>query len=99
MKPAFEKFREIIEYERNNIAEFRSFGKVTKFFRDQALLIIKDQEFEKTSEKEYSYKHFNKTTGIINVENISCSCPKYLDKAICKHLIAVCLKEKIHLPG
>ena len=50
---------------------------------------------------EYLYKHFNAKLGLarINVVTKSCTCHKYLDKGVCKHLIAACILTQSSLPG
>jgi len=53
------------------------------------------------SEDEFLYKHFNVHLGFarINLTAKTCTCFKYLDKGVCKHLIAACLMNQVNLPG
>jgi uncharacterized Zn finger protein len=70
--------------------------------RVQAKTIIKKKQLISTSlEHEFLYQHFNKNLGFakINVNTKSCTCHKYFEKGVCKHLVAACLKLKIYLPG
>ena len=41
----------------------------------------------------YQYTHKDKSCDFIDVSILTCTCSMYLDKAFCKHLIAVCLKN------
>ena len=61
----------------------------------------KKQLIATNSENEYLYKHFNAKIGFarINVVTKPCTCHKYLDKGICKHLIAACILTQSSLPG
>ena len=44
---------------------------------------------------------FNTKLGFakINLNAKSCTCHRYFDKGVCKHLVAACLQNKISLPG
>ena len=70
--------------------------------RVQAKTIIRKKQLIPTeSENEYLYKHYNPKLGYarINIVSKSCTCHKYLDKGVCKHLIAACILTQSNLPG
>ena len=94
LKTAVEVFQDVVSYESNNGKEFKSEVRVRKYMREQAKTIIrKNQLIATNTENEYLYKHFNVKLGFarINVVTKSCTCHKYLDKGVCKHLIAACV--------
>ena len=41
----------------------------------------------------------NGTIGLVNVNNKTCSCAFFHDKAICKHLVAGFIIKKVNIPG
>ena len=47
----------------------------------------------------HNYKHDKGGFSVIDVDQKKCTCPTFFDKAICKHLVAVCLKFNIQLNG
>jgi hypothetical protein len=63
--------------------------------------MLKKQLIPTGIEYEFLYKHFNEKLGYakININSKTCTCHKYFDKGICKHLVAACLQVKISLPG
>ena len=64
-------------------------------------IIRKNQLIATKSENEYLYKHYNPKFGFacINIVSKSCTCHKYLDKGVCKHLKAACILTQSNLPG
>ena len=64
-------------------------------------IVLKKQLIATNSENEFLYRHFNSKLGFarINLITKTCTCHKFLDKGICKHLIAACIAEKVSLPG
>jgi hypothetical protein len=102
LKTAVEVFQDVISYESNNGKEFKSEVRVRKYMREQAKTIIRKKQLIATNnENEFLYKHFNEKLGFarINVVTKSCTCHKYLDKGVCKHLIAACVVTQSSLPG
>ena len=67
--------------------------------KDQAKEIIKNKQLVKASENKYTYKHFNGSVGRIDTNAKTCSCPKFADKAVCKHLVAACILDNARLFG
>ena len=70
--------------------------------RDQAkTIIVRKQLIATTSESEYLYKHFDARLGFarINIAVKTCTCYKYFDKGVCKHLVAACMQNNVSLPG
>ena len=68
--------------------------------RIQAKSIVhKKQLIAIHSESEFLYQHFKTKLGFARINLIAktCTCHKFLDKGICKHLIAACISEKISL--
>jgi hypothetical protein len=70
--------------------------------RDLAKTIVLRKQIISTNiDSEYLYKHFNPNHGFarINILSKTCTCHKYFDKGVCKHLIAACMLNNISLPG
>ena len=70
--------------------------------RLQAKTILKNKQLIATScEWKFLYKHFKMNLGYakVNLETKTCTCHKYFDKGVCKHLIAACLHKNVSLPG
>ena len=102
MKTAVEVFQCVISYESRNGKEFKSEIRIRKYMRDLAKTIVLRKQIISTSiDSEYLYKHFNPNLGFarINILSKTCTCHKYFDKGICKHLIAACMLNNISLPG
>jgi hypothetical protein len=64
-------------------------------------IVLRNQLISTSIDSEYLYKHFNPKLGFarINILSKTCTCHKYFDKRICKHLIAACMLNNISLPG
>ena len=102
LKTAVEVFQDVVSYESNHAKEFKTEIRVRKYMRVQAKTIIRKKQLIPTeSENEYLYKHYNPKLGYarINIVSKSCTCHKYLDKGVCKHLIAACILTQSNLPG
>ena len=102
LKTAVEVFQDNISYESRNGKEFKSEIRIRKYMRDLAKTIVLRKQIISTSiDSEYLYKHFNPNLGFarINILSKTCTCHKYFDKGICKHLIAACMLNNISLPG
>jgi hypothetical protein len=102
LKTAVEVFQDVISYESRNGKEFKSEIRVRKYMRDFAKTIVLRKQLISTSiDSEYLYKHFNSKLGFarINILSKTCTCHKYFDKGVCKHLIAACMLNNISLPG
>ena len=52
-----------------------------------------------TDDNNYKYFHQDGSYFTIDRESKICSCAWYLDRGICKHLIAACIKTTTNLPG
>ena len=50
---------------------------------------------------ETSYKYTQQHGGLIRIDinAKTCTCPRYQEKLACKHLVAACLKDNVHLDG
>ena len=102
LKTAVEVFQDNISYESRNGKEFKSEIRVRKYMRDFAkTIVLRNQLISTSIDSEYLYKHFNPKLGFarINILSKTCTCHKYFDKGICKHLIAACMLNNISLPG
>jgi len=95
-------FSKSVENESNHAKEFKTEIRVRKYMRVQAKTIIRKKQLIPTeSENEYLYKHYNPKLGYarINIVSKSCTCHKYFDKGVCKHLIAACILPQSNLPS
>ena len=95
-------FQDVISYESRNGKEFKSEIRVQKYMRDLAKTIVLRKQIISTNiDSEYLYKHFNPNQGFARINKLSktCTCHKYFDKGVCKHLIAACMLNNISLPG
>jgi hypothetical protein len=94
MKTAVEVFQDVICYESNHAKDFKTEIRVRKYMRVQAKSIVHNKQLIATNlDYEFLYKHFNPKMGFarINLSSKTCTCHTYLDKGVCKHLIAACL--------
>ena len=95
-------FQDVVSYESNHGKEFKTEIRVRKYMRVQAKTIIRRKQLIATdSENEYLYRHYNKKLGFARISLLSKTCTfhKYLDKGVCKHLIAACVLTQTSLPG
>ena len=102
LKTAVEVFQDVVRDESIHAKEFKAEIRVRKYMRVQAKTIIRKKQLIPTeSENEYLYKHYNPKLGFarINIVSKSCHCHKYLDKGVCKHLIAACILTQYNLPA
>jgi hypothetical protein len=102
MKSAVEVFQDVVSYESKQGKEFKNDVRVRKFMRTQAkTIVLKKQLIPTQSENEFLYKHFDVKLGYakININSKTCTCHKYFDNGICKHLVVACLQVKVSLPG
>jgi hypothetical protein len=102
LKTAVEVFQDVISYESRNGKEFKSEIRIRKYMRNFAkTIVIRKQLISTSKDSEYLYKHFNPKLGFarINILSKTCTCHKYFDKRVCKHLIAACMLNNISLPG
>ena len=53
----------------------------------------------KINEDQYRYEHSVDSYSIISISNKTCTCSYFVDKAMCKHLVRVCIDERLELPG
>jgi hypothetical protein len=95
--PATDVFKILINYESKNRKEYQLLPEVRKKDKKRGLLLLKQEKlsFHKClTESKYKYKNYQ-----INYEFFSCTCLRYFDVKMCKHLVAVCTIEKIDLRG
>ena len=99
MHPAVEKFKEVLAYEsRRNDKPMIFEGYVTRNLSKLAKQVVKKNKLE-LKDGHYSYEQCNGDVFTIDVEQKTCSCDRFLDKAACKHLTAACIKENVALDG
>ena len=96
--PAVEKFQEVIAYESNKVRVMNLEGKVTKAIKLHAKEIINNNKLQLNGGN-YNYLHLNGAVFTIDFHNKTCTCDRFLDKAVCKHLTAACMIENIELNG
>ena len=102
LKSSVEVFQGVISYESTNQKEFKINPTVKKYMRVQAKSILTNNKLIPTANDQiFLYAHHNKNLGLekINTVTKTCTCHKYFDKGVCKHLVAACLKIKVFLPG
>jgi len=87
----------VIEYESNNVKKLFFEGKVTKFIKDQAIVICK--KLISFGLNRYEYKQIDGNIVNINTETKFCSCRFFNDKAICKNLVSACMNDDVELYG
>jgi hypothetical protein len=98
MIPAMQKFEQLIEYESRCYPIMEISKYVNKNIAKEARRIIILLRLDDYSQN-YTYDQINGSTCHINTLDKTCSCAKFTDNAICKHLVAVCIKERIELNG
>ena len=102
LKTAIEVFQEVVSYESKQSKEFRTEVRVRKYMRVQAKTIVLNKQLIATNlDDEFLYKHFHSNLGYARINLIAktCTCHKFMDKGVCKHLIAACMQQEISLPG
>ena len=87
---ALNVFKTLINYQSDNIKTIISEGKITKFIYTQAVAILKHSQLIQNGHK-YNYNHYNNSIATIDSKNKTCSCDRFLDKSVCKHLTAACI--------
>jgi hypothetical protein len=92
---SLEIFVELIQYESTKDNLDFMVPKIPKAMKDQALQIT--NKLVKTSTDCYEYKHYDGSIGSIDVKMKTCTCFKYMDKMVCKHLIAASKKRLIFM--
>ena len=66
----------------------------SKNVKDLAKLVLKEKgRLVQSTPECYQYTHKDKSCDFIDVSTLTCTCSMFLDKALCKHLITVCLKN------
>ena len=79
-----------------DLKDFKTEIRVRKYMRVQAKSIVLNKRLIATNlDYEFLYKHFNTKLGFarINLTSKTCTCHKYLDKGVCKHLINVIISH------
>ena len=73
-------------------------GKVNATMNKQAIVIINQNLLIPSSVIGiYYFAGYNDVIYNVNIHNKTCSCYKFIDKAVCKHLAAACLQNEINL--
>ena len=67
--------------------------------RETATSISKSNLLILTDDNKYKYFHQDGSYCTVDLESKMCSCAWYLDRGICKHLVAACIKTTTNLPG
>jgi hypothetical protein len=98
----FSIMRSILSKSESNTDILFEVKKSFLYMRIQAkTIVLKNQLIATNTENEFLYKHFNAKLGFARINLVSkcCTCHKYLDKGVCKHLIVACIQTRSNLPG
>lgn len=74
-------------------------AEVKKYVRTLAQGIVKDNQLKQVGEARYEYLQRCGIVATINTATKICTCFTYADKAVCKHLVAACILDKVRMPG
>ena len=91
-------FKELVNNESENLFTIQSFPKVSKLLKDSDTSIVKNKNLLFNENSTYKYQHEDGTFSVICLATKTCTCSSFMDKAICKHLVAACLKTNTNLP-
>ena len=101
MLPAVEIFADALQAESASMPEMNTTGgKVVKWMKDWAKKAIDAKQF--VWNKDGHYRHTRSKTSeevVVDANEKSCTCSLFLDKAVCHHLVAVCLMSDLELNG
>lgn len=107
MLPALEKFEE--ELSSLNHKEYVYYKKVTSSIKKKATDLIKNESKNLKEIDSNNYKFRSKSKKVYKIvydpdcyecpDCTFCTCSSFLDKAVCKHLTMICIKNKYSLPG
>ncbi|CAF0798855.1 unnamed protein product [Brachionus calyciflorus] len=73
-------------------------GRVTKHIKNGAHKLIRKNKLVSYGGNHYTCT-YKSTECSVDILAKKCSCFRFLDKAVCKHLIAACLKDDVELKG
>ena len=92
-------FQDLIRHESLNLTDYKFFGKPTKLSTDRAYRHIKDNLVVRNG-SQFIYNRPNGSSETISTkEPKTCTCDLYFDKAMCSHLIAACIIDKVNIIG
>ena len=106
MLPALEIFEDNLRVMSHK--SFLEFKKITRTVKLNAQDLIKDRSKFLNEKSDCCFEYKNKNNIVYEIlisseckcpECTYCSCPYFLDRAICKHITMVCIKNKITMPG
>jgi hypothetical protein len=95
--PSLEIFQKLISFESSKIFNYSLSKAVTQKLEDLGRSVVKCLQSD--NGVEFHYKHIDGSYCTSNVHKLYCSCYYFLDKALCKHLVAACILTRTPLPG
>ena len=99
MIPVMKVFQDLVVYESEQNIQYKNIGSTNESMTRLARRIVdNDQMVGNGTSYEFSRKDGSIETVKLGDERC-CSCYYFLDKAMCKHLVAACLKENLPLLG
>ena len=103
MIPATEIIISLIVYESSKLIDFKMFGSVSKSMLNRAYRLIQKRLINRLAGRFEYIRHDGSSEVIITRPSqespMSCSCVVFLDKAMCHHLVAATVIDKVSLPG
>jgi hypothetical protein len=99
MKSALVVFAGVIVAESKSVKTISHSARVSSFVKRCAKQLAKSNKLKSEGPTSFSY---TQTTGIVVTVDTNakvCECDRFLDKAMCKHLAAACMLQKISLIG
>ncbi len=106
MLPALELFETVCKYESEKEINIKNFVVEKKALREAcaSLNVVSTRKnglglILKLADPSRSYKINVDTYECTCSECLNCNCVYFLDHAICKHVLYICEREKIELPG
>ena len=88
-------FRELINYEFEHLKEITIYPRITKLLKQAGHIIPTSNVLIKMRDNVFKYNHKDGSYYTIELKTKICSCTWYLDRAVCKHLVAVCSKQSL----
>ena len=99
LKSSLKVFAELINFESDHIKPILLIPRVKRLLRETSALIVKKKLLVADGDGNFKNEHDDATFSSICMERKCCSCSWYLDKAICKHLVAACIQTNKNLSG
>ncbi|CAF0755010.1 unnamed protein product [Brachionus calyciflorus] len=96
IKSSIEVFSDLIQYESRNLGEFVSQGKITKHMKSESDKLLRGNKLVLNGGNRYT-SYYRDVECSIDTLAKTCSCLKFIDKGICKHLVAACVLDNIEL--